>query len=1240
MVGVFPAEEQNKESKKSLRTSVIGWILDILLCRGDMELTEKLEAEPISIGELFRFATSRDKFFLALGGICALFGGAIQPFVLILGGWITNLYLRPEEKVGNEKFRDDVTFYLIWLCAAGIAALITSFLQSFFLHRGCLRIVDRIRSEYLAAVLRQDAAWFDDNPSGVITSQLNDNIDRIQDGMGDKLGLLIRGFSMFFSSVIACCIISWQITLISLTMGPISAMTMAMLGKVNATSMRKAMKSQALASTIYEESIMNVKTVQSCNGQDHMVKKYTNALNQTLRYTLRSHFWMGFFEGLSFLQIYVVNGVALWFGCYGYFNGLVDDRGDVLLCVNTVCYTAYYLGMLGPHMMTLLKARVSAAVIYQTIDRIPSNCKKPVSKLKKNIGADAVVFDNVTFSYPTREGSVLNGLSLEAHAGESVALVGPSGCGKSTTIALLTRLYERNEGSITIDGIDIQNFEVSALRKRIGIVQQEPQLFKGTVRENISLNREGIDEERIKAATDVANATGFIEKLENGFDTLIGCDGVSLSGGQKQRIAIARAIVTNPCLLLLDEATSALDINSEKIVQAALEKAAEGRTTITIAHRLTTIQNVNKIYVMNHGKVVEDPTPSFCYGQESMLVWLKPSSLSKLSITSKKSSTGTKPVAEIFENEKQKGKNLERSNFFGGLLKIYRDMGGSYLLASASIAASLIRSLEFPMLGLSFLCAFEALQANKDSYQRYAILAFVVSLGCGLIIWVSQCLSYFFAGWLSERVVDRIKVRMLQRLLHKPVSFFDNSDTSPAFCVSVMSQHPPTAMAALDFRAMINVSNVFASIIGVSIAFSLSWQLGLLGTALASFLLILVLLNIRRSHKCHKKKDEEDTSSELAVEIIEFARTIQLSAVESCFLEKYAHLRLATVHYDYQIGLVESINFALAQSFVFFCDMSCYALGTYLIYTGHGTEMVFFGSLGAQFAGWSIMYSAPYFPELVKANGASQQLYDILDDKSDSIQFHEFGSDLEISGSVRLDDIHFSYPSRPQVKVVNGLSLAADFGEAIAIVGPSGCGKSTVISLLQRFYDAQRGMVSIDGKNIITINAKHLRSNLSLVGQEPVIFKGSLLENVLLGAEGCSREDAIAACSMANAASFIEMLPEGYDTDVGEKGHALSGGQKQRIAIARALVRKPKILLLDEATSALDTENEKIVQQALDKAKTGCTTITIAHRLSSIQHCDRIYYVENGHVIESGTHLSLIQRQGKYAQLVQVQNLS
>ncbi|GMT16390.1 hypothetical protein PFISCL1PPCAC_7687, partial [Pristionchus fissidentatus] len=284
-----------------------------------------------------------------------------------------------------------------------------------------------------------------------------------------------------------------------------------------------------------------------------------------------------------------------------------------------------------------------------------------------------------------------------------------------------------------------------------------------------------------------------------------------------------------------------------------------------------------------------------------------------------------------------------------------------------------------------------------------------------------------------------------------------------------------------------------------------------------------------------------------------------------------------------------------------------------------------------------IAFIYPAFPDLIKANAAARILYRYYDLPKNTDG--DSSEEPELTGAFNATNITFSYPSRPGHKVAKNLSVSAAAGEAIALVGPSGCGKSTLIGLLERYYAQQGGVIKMDGKDIRNISMHHMRKQVALVGQEPVLFEGTIAENILLGTEGKTIDDVIAACRMANAATFIEGLPMGYDSEVGEKGRALSGGQKQRIAIARALVRQPKLLLLDEATSALDAASEKVVQEALSAAAHGRTSISIAHRLASIKDVDRIYVIEDGGVVESGNHDDLIEQGGKYAAYVKAQSL-
>uniref|UniRef100_A0A1I7XBY5 ABC transporter domain-containing protein n=1 Tax=Heterorhabditis bacteriophora TaxID=37862 RepID=A0A1I7XBY5_HETBA len=702
--------------------------------------------------------------------------------------------------------------------------------------------------------------------------------------------------------------------------------------------MKKQMDSASKAASIFEEAVMNVRTVAACNGQQQFVKKYECTLANSLKYALRYHFWIGFSEGLTFLQIYVIIGVALWYGVYSYFNGLMNNRGDVILCVNTISLTAYYLGTLGPHMMAILKARVAAAVIYETIDRSPL-VNYNLDGLSLESPQGHIVFSNINFTYPTRQQPVL---------------------------------------------------------QNIGVVQQEPYLFNGTVLENIILGRTEITEEQAKRAAQIANAHEFIMKLERGYDTILSSEKIDISGGQKQRIAIARAIANNPRVLLLDE--------------AALTKASKGRTTILIAHRLSTLKYVNRIYVMDKGHVCEVGTHSELIRKNGLYANLVKAQhiIQVQAATKHEKKTSFSPKTSVIKTSNQSSSRIN--------------------MELTRVDSKMVRG----------------------KYLKY-------------ISNVELMLQTFFAGWTAERTVDSLRARAFRNVLHRDMGSFDCPGSSPAACIAILAQHATNCNA-------------------------------------------------------------------YAIEIVEQAQNIQLLTVEEHFLQKYIKQQNKSSAYDTRIRLVESFNFAITQSFVFLCDLSCYILGTYLIYNGiYSTEMTFF------------------------------------------------------------------YPLRPSICVAKNLTLTIQKGESVALVGQSGCGKSTIINLLERFYLANSGEVKFTSYNVNNINLHHLRQNIALVEQEPVLFNGSIMDNVLLGANDATKEDAIRACATAHAQKFIEGFPLSYDTDVGERGQALSGGQKQRIAIARAIVRNPRILLLDEATSALDTESE-----ALNEWNKTCTISTTVGSSASL----------------------------------------
>lgn len=279
---------------------------------------------------------------------------------------------------------------------------------------------------------------------------------------------------------------------------------------------------------------------------------------------------------------------------------------------------------------------------------------------------------------------------------------------------------------------------------------------------------------------------------------------------------------------------------------------------------------------------------------------------------------------------------------------------------------------------------------------------------------------------------------------------------------------------------------------------------------------------------------------------------------------------------------------------------------------------------------------APFFESIAAARGSATTMFSIIDrvPKIDAMSSNGKTVNFGIKGNIEFRNVVFSYPSRPDVQILRNLNITVSAGQTVALVGSSGNGKSTCLHLLQRFYDPDAGQVLIDGCDIRHLNISLLRSNLSLVGQEPVLFSTSIVENIRYGKPDASDEEIIAAAQDAGAHDFISRLPQGYKTLVGEKGCQMSGGQKQRIAIARALIHNPRILILDEATSALDYQSEKYVQQTLDNLSKGRTTFVVSHRLSAIRNADRILYIDKGEVLEEGTHNDLLELKGRYYEMV------
>jgi ATP-binding cassette, subfamily B (MDR/TAP), member 1 len=520
----------------------------------------------------------------------------------------------------------------------------------------------------------------------------------------------------------------------------------------------------------------------------------------------------------------------------------------------------------------------------------------------------------------------------------------------------------------------------------------------------------------------------------------------------------------------------------------------------------------------------------------------------------------------------------------------------------------------------------------------------------GVLIWFIFNAMIINLSWASEKLVRKIRLQVFRQYLRMDVEFFDKEENTTGSLTSTLAKDAKY----VEGLGGATLGQILQSIVtlfgGIIVAIAFNWRLGLVVTACVpvlvgcGFLRFYVLTSLQE----RAKKVYEESGS-YACESVAAVRTVSALTREEGVWKTYTSQVEQQVRNSRPNVLRSAVLFGLSQGLTPWVMGLGFWYGSSLLKTLTINTFGFFVAFtavvfGAQAAGSIFSYA----PDMGKAKQAAGNIFNILavapkiDTWSNEGVVLDFDS---VEGNVEFRDVHFRYPTRAEVPVLRGLNLTVKRGQYVALVGSSGCGKSTTISLIERFYSPLAGQVLLDGHDISELNVNAYRTHISLVQQEPVLYSGSIRENIMLGTIGdeedanVTEEDMYEAARKANIHDFIMSLPDGYDTFCGSKGALLSGGQKQRIAIARALIRNPKVLLLDEATSALDSESEKVVQAALDEAAKGRTTIAVAHRLSTIQNADMIYVFESGKVLESGTHQQLLANRGKYYELVQMQSL-
>ncbi|KPM45780.1 Leptomycin B resistance protein pmd1 [Neonectria ditissima] len=1284
-------------------------------------------------------------YFLLIGGtITAIAAGSPFPLMGIIFGQLVNdlneAACTDGEQVSSrtpEEIQNGVNEKVLLLTYMAIASfvLIYVYIQSWSIFSR--RLETRLRDRYFMKVLLQDAAFFDKRQAGEISSHLNADIQAIQTGTSEKVGICMACTSFFVTAYVVAFIKNTTLAAMLVSLIP-AFLILAGVGSYFTAKFTSNMSDKiASASSIASETLSNIPVVQAFGAGPRLEAIFASRMSSAETEGIKKAFVAAVQAGMLYFIAYSANALAFWQGSKQIATAIDNDGngatvGDIYTVILLLVDACVILGGIAPLLPLIGAAAGSFQKLRQDMD-CPAVIDAGSDKGERPSNVEgSVVFRDVSFAYISRPNHrVLKNISFECPAGKHTALVGFSGSGKSTIAGLTTRLYDPIEGTVTLDGRDLKDFHVKSLRSHMSLVQQEPSLLDRSIVENVALGilnspqpdhhrfqatilgsglaqlasqiRNGQDinavaqsfgqdmvdlVKRVDEAISLADASGFVNKLEYGLATKVGSSGKLVSGGQRQRIALARALIRDPKILILDEATASLDSASEHRIQMAIESIVKNRTVIAIAHRLSTIKNADNIIVMNHGEIVEQGTHlelmalGGSYAGMVRLQSVDTSDAGSMTSTVKedviltpKDSIGQEKamITESDIEKKPEAKNggkteevapgedtaLDSNKSPWTVIKSVSGMARPYLLMIIiSLFAATIVGLTFSSAGLIFghtISKVSPCNPTADIIKAgkfFGGMWFLVA--CAELI--ANTTSWTGFGTIAEKLLYKIRVLCFRSLYEQDLDWHQSEGRTPSALMSVITTD---AAAVGGFSGSI-IGTIFSILVNFLVAIVLShimaWRIAIVCLVVVPILLGSGIMQMRSLSQFERRHAGAFSGAVgISVEAVNSFKTISSLSIEEEVMRSYSRALRAPRKEIFWSSAYANFWLSIANS----CGNLVYAFaywwGSTQITQGRATQTEFFIILLCMLVSaqlWGQMFSLA--PEVSRARAAASRILSLIDIGSSKDQANkgmivlatsQAEKDIEATAeavrksngdkgaTITFKDVAFSYPARPHIQILTGMSFTISAGQFVGLVGPSGAGKSTIMSLIQRMYRPLGGTIEINSVDICAREGTEFRNDIAVVPQDCALFDGTVRFNVALGStpgHEATDEEIKEACQLANIHDMIMELPNGYDTECGPNGSRLSGGQRQRLAIARALVRKPKLLLLDESTSALDAESERALQEGLERVARGITVIAITHRLHTVRKADVIFVVEAGKVVEKGRHEDLVERSESY----------